>query len=184
MDNLTTYKWSLDQWHKLIETGVLADKRVELLEGEIIKVSPEGIEHRKVNDSAADYLRELLKGKAKIYEAHPISLDNSEPEPDIAIVKLPVSLYDNHHPYSQDIYWLVEVSQTTLQVDLGEKAVIYARNNIPEYWVIDLVNHRLIVHTQPIGDRYTQIIEYLAGTIKPLAFPNIAIDIHKLLADG
>ena len=181
MNNLTTYKWSISEWHELVETGMLEGKPVELLEGEIIKVSPEGIEHFYTNDSVADYLRELLRGQAKIFEAHPITLDNSEPEPDIAIVRLPKTIYRNHLPYPQDIYWLIEISNKTLKIDLSQKAVTYARNKIPEYWVIDLKNKKLIVHTQPVEEKYAQIEEYTIGVVSSQAFPQVKIAVDQLL---
>ena len=181
MNNLTTYKWSISEWHELVETGLLEGKPVELLEGEIIKVSPEGIEHFYTNDSVADYLRELLRGQAKIFEAHPITLDNSEPEPDLAIVRLPKTIYRKHLPYPQDIYWLIEVSNKTLKIDLSQKAVTYARNKIPEYWVIDLKNKKLIVHTQPVEEKYAQIEEYRVGVVCPQAFPQVKIAVDQLL---
>ena len=167
---LTTYKWSIAEWHELINSGLLAGKKVELLEGEIVQMSPEGIPHSYTQQSVSDYLRELIRGKAHIRDAHPITLDNSEPEPDIAIVCLPVSTYAQHHPYPQDIYWLIEVSNRTLTKDLEQKTITYARNGIAEYWVIDLQNNKLVVHTNPQGDRYCQIVEYKSGTISPLAF--------------
>ncbi len=195
---LTTYKWSIEEWHDLVNSGVLAGKRVELLEGEIIAMSPEGIPHRNTNHKAVKYLRKLLDGLAEVYESHPITLDNSEPEPDIAIVRLPESIYDTHHPYPEDIYWLIEISNETLtkaeqcglggfpheqlfQEDLEQKTVTYARNGIAEYWVIDLKNNKLIVHTQPQNNSYAQTIEYKTGTISPLAFPKIAIALNRLL---
>lgn len=195
---LTTYKWSIEEWHDLVNSGVLAGKRVELLEGEIIAMSPEGIPHRNTNHKAVKYLRKLLDGLAEVYESHPITLDNSEPEPDIAIVHLPKSIYDTHHPYPEDIYWLIEISNETLtkaeqcglggfpheqlfQEDLEQKTVTYARNGIAEYWVIDLKNNKLIVHTQPQNNSYAQIIEYKTGTISPLVFPKIAIALNRLL---
>ena len=109
-----TYKWSIDEWHQLVDTGVLAGRPVELLGGEIIVrwsaptqagacrlpsagealqsllanphsgLSPEREQHSYTNDDVAEYLRDLLRGKAKIRESHPVTLDNSEPEPDIA----------------------------------------------------------------------------------------------------
>jgi len=106
----TRYKWSISDWHQLVETGILADKSVELLEGEIVEMSPEGIPHSYTNDSVAEYLRNKLKGIAKVRESHPVTLDNSEPEPDIAIVRLPETIYRTHHPYPQDIYWLIEIN--------------------------------------------------------------------------
>ena len=194
----TTYKWSIGEWHELVDSGLLEGKPVEFLEGEIIEVSPEGIEHSYTNDSVVKYLRKILNGIADVKESHPITLDNSEPEPDIAVVRLPESIYRNHHPYSQDIYWLIEISNRTLikaeqrglgglpherlfQEDLNQKIITYARNGIPEYWVIDLVNQKLIVHTQ-VNDRgYSQINEYKTGTVSPLAFPDLAIALDKLL---
>jgi Uma2 family endonuclease len=82
---VSVFKWSIADWHELIESGVLAERRVELLEGEIIEISPEGAMHSSTNYSVAEYFRDLLRDRAIIREAHPITLDNSEPEPDIAI---------------------------------------------------------------------------------------------------
>ncbi|WP_107670572.1 Uma2 family endonuclease [Cyanothece sp. BG0011] len=175
------YKWSIDEWHELVNSGILEGKPVELLEGDIIEMSPEGIEHSYTNQSVSDYLRDLLKGKAQIRESHPITLDNSEPEPDIAIVRLPETIYRHHHPYPQDIYWLIEVSNKTLKKDLEQKIITYARNKIPEYWVIDLKNKKLIVHTQPQNNNYSEITEYLSGKITSQAFPYIEINLGKLL---
>lgn len=178
---ITTYKWSVAEYHSLIESGLLAGKSVELLNGEIIKMSPEGEQHSYTNDDVAELLREKLQGLAKIRESHPITLDNSEPEPDIAVVRLPKTIYTQHHPYPEDIYWLVEVSQQTLRKDLTAKSATYARNGIPEYWVIDLVNKKLIIHTAPQNNQYSQVKEYQTGTISPLAFPKIKIAINQLL---
>ena len=178
---LTTYKWSIEEWHDLVESGVLAGKKVELLEGEIVEVSPEGIPHRNTNHKAVKYFRSLLDGLAEVYESHPITLDNSEPEPDVAIVRLPENIYDTHHPYPQDIYWIVEISNRTLIRDLETKTITYARNGINEYWIIDLQNNKLIVHTQPQNNTYTQVVEYKKGTIYPLAFPQITISLDRLL---
>jgi Uma2 family endonuclease len=160
---------------------VLAGKRIELLEGEIIEMSPEGIPHSYTQQSVSDYLRELFKGKAYVRDAHPITLDNSEPEPDIAIVRLPHTIYAQHHPYAEDIYWLIEVSNETLTKDLEQKTTTYARNSIPEYWVIDLKNNKLIVRTQPQDNSYAQIVEYQTGTVSSLAFPQIVIALNRLL---
>jgi Uma2 family endonuclease len=178
---LTTYKWSIEEWHDLVNSGVLAGKRVELLEGEIIEMSPEEIPHRNTNHKVIKYLRKLLDGLAEVYESHPITLDNSEPKPDIAIVRLPENIYDTHHPYPEDIYWLIEVSNETLTKDLEQKTIIYARNGIPEYWVIDLKNNQLIVHTQPQNSSYARIVKYQVGAISPLAFSEIVIAIDRLL---
>ena len=190
---VTTYKWSISEWHNLVDTGVLDGKPVELLNGEIIEMSPEGIPHTYTNQSVSDYLRAKFKEQALIRESHPITLDNSshsppfedkrasEPEPDIAVVRLPKTIYKEHHPYAEDIYLLIEVSNSTLKTDLQVKAQIYARNGVIEYWIIDLVNKKVIVHTQPSGDSYSQVKEYRSGTISATAFPDLKIPLEQLL---
>ena len=175
------YKWSIDEWHELVDSGVLEGKPVELLEGDIVEMSPEGIEHSYTNRSIVKYLRRLLVDLAEVIQAQPITLDNSEPEPDVTIARLPEERYKRHHPYPQDIYWLIEVSNRTLKKDLEQKIITYARNGIPEYWVIDLVNKKLIVHASPQGSNYGQIVEYRSGTVIPQAFSDIEIDLDKLL---
>ena len=178
---VTTYKWTMEQWYQLIETGVLADAEVEFLDGEIIEMSPEGIPHSFTGRSVGNYLRSLLTDVALISEAYPITLDNSEPRPDIAIVRLPEAIYARHHPYPKDIYWLIEISNSTLKIDRTKKAAIYARNKISEYWILDLVNKKLIVHTEPENNEYQQVTQYQTGLVYSLAFPEIAIAINRLL---
>ena len=77
-------KWSVADYHKMIEAGILRDRNIQLIDGELIEMSPEGVTHAAYGGSIADYLREVLKGKVWIREAHPITINNSEPEPDIA----------------------------------------------------------------------------------------------------
>ena len=175
-------KWSIDEYHLMIKSGVLNNRSVELLEGEIIEVSPESPLHRFTNDSIAEYLRKQLQGRAKVFEAHPITLDNSEPEPDISIVRLPNTNYLDRHPYSEDIYWSIEVSSTTLQDDLNLKKKIYAKAGINEYWVVDLKNTKLIVFREPSGNDYKIKDTFNRGVIAPLAFPNIEMFVDNLLA--
>ena len=177
----TLAKWSVDDYHLMIESGVLNNRSVELLEGEIVEMSPEGPLHRFTNDTVAEYLRELLRGQAKVFEAHPITLNNSEPEPDIAVVRLPNSNYLTHHPYPEDIYWLVEISNTTLEEDLGRKKRIYANAGINEYWVINLKTTEIIVFREPTGNDYKTKFTVNEGTITPTACPNIQIEVKTLL---
>ena len=177
----TRYKWTVADYHQLVKTGLLEGKPVELLEGELIEKSPEGIPHSYTNRSVADYLRTLLDGLAFISEAHPITLDNSEPEPDIAIVRLPKEIYKQHHPYPEDIDWLVEIANRTLEKDLNEKTITYARNGIAEYWVIDLPNKKLWLFTQPEKQGYSQTQEFIQGSISPQSFSNVSVEVKDLL---
>ena len=128
----TLYKWTVEDYHQIIESGVLEGKSVELLRGDIVTMSPEKPIHSSRIDTVADYLRDVLRGIARVREAHPITLDNSEPEPDVAIVRLRADNYSTRHPYPQDIYLLIEVSNNTLKKDLEDKSIIYAQNSIAE----------------------------------------------------
>ena len=103
---LASIKWSVEDYHLMLQSRVFNNRACELIDGEIVEVSPESPLHRFTNDSIAEYLRELLAGKAKVFESHPITLDNSphssrqgeiirasEPEPDITVAYLPNSNY-------------------------------------------------------------------------------------------
>ncbi|AOY79033.1 MAG: Uma2 family endonuclease [Moorea sp. SIO1G6] len=179
---ITLAKWSIEDYHHMIAAGILSERHVELLEGKIIEMSPEGPLHRKINDSMADYLREKLRGRAKIYEAHPVTLPDSEPEPDIAVVKLPVSLYDHRHPSAEEIYLLIEISDTTLEKDLEQKRIAYAQAGILEYWVVDLKAQQLIVFQQPSGDSYQIKQTYSQGSLSLVVFPDIQVTVEKLIS--
>lgn len=177
----TIAKWKVEDYHKMIEAGILSDRHVELILGEIVEMSPEGPLHHFINLRVADYLRSLLGQQAVVSEAHPITLTDSEPEPDIAIVRYPNTLYINHHPYPEDIYWLIEISDSTLSKDLGIKKTAYAMAGIAEYWVINVKEKKLKVFQNPTDNNYQIEKEYTEGLISPLAFPLIKIAIQKLL---
>ena len=178
----TLAKWSVDDYHRMVEAGILCDRRVELLAGDIVEMSPETPRHYNTAKRGSKYLADLLAGSAEVRFNGPITLLDSEPEPDIAIVRPPESTYDDRHPGPDDIFWIVEVSKTSLKKDLDTKAAIYANAKLPEYWVLNLFAKKLIVLRDPQNGQYTieQTIE--VGTVAPLAFPNIQISVERLLA--
>ncbi|VEP12393.1 conserved hypothetical protein [Hyella patelloides LEGE 07179] len=180
----TLAKWTLQDYHRMIEVGILCDRHVELIEGKIIEMAPEKPLHRFTNHSIAKYLRQLLAGKAEVFEAHPITLSNSEPEPDVAIVSLPEIKYLTRHPNAQDIYWLIEISDSTLNYDLTTKKQLYAKEGIAEYWVINLQKKAIHVFRQPIDNNYNVKSEFIEGKITPLSFSNIEIEVNQILIDS
>jgi Uma2 family endonuclease len=178
---ITTAKWTIAEYHQLVETGILDDKRVELLQGIIVNMAPEGMPHAVYCTESVQYLRLLLGNRAAVREAHPITLPNdSEPEPDIAIVRAPNSQYLAHHPYPADIFWLIEYANTTLQKDLNEKKQVYAEAGIQEYWVVNLQTSELIVFQNLEIDTYTSETKLASGSISSLSFPDLQIDVIKL----
>ena len=179
---LITAKWSIDDYHLMIGAGVLDDRSLELINGEIIEMSPEGVAHSFYCRGTAKYLRSILGDRAEISEAHPITLPNndSEPEPDIAILRTPDTIYQTRHPFPADIFWLIEIANRTLVKDLGVKRDLYAQAGISEYWVMNLQAAELVVFREPIGSEYRSEICLSSGTISPLAFPEVSLDISQL----
>jgi Uma2 family endonuclease len=178
---LTTAKWTIEEYHRLVETGILADRRVELLAGIIVEMPPDGIPHAVYCTESATYFRNLLGDRAKVREGHPITLPNdSEPEPDIAIVRTPNRQYLTHHPYPADIFWLIEYADSTLRKDLNEKKRVYAAAGIQEYWVVNLQASELVVFRDLKIDTYRAETILTTGNMSPLSFPDVQIDVSKL----
>ena len=124
-----------------------------------------------------------LGNRASVRQAHPITLPNgSEPEPDVAIVKPLRSAYLKHHPYPEDIFWLMEYSEATLTKDLTIKSAVYAEVNIPEYWVINLKAQSLVVFRSPQSGEYASRGVYTTGSITPLAFPELSIPVSQIVS--
>lgn len=181
--NVTIAKWTLEQYHQMIEAGILDDQRVELLNGEIIEMSPEGEPHAFYVSTVGDYLRTLIGNRAQIRESHPITIPTtqSELEPDIAIVQPLGREYLQHHPYPKNIFWLIEFSNASLKKDLDPKAKAYATAGILEYWVVNLQGMELIVMRDPVDGAYQSQVTLTDGTIYPIAFPDVAISVKQLL---
>ncbi|NER84852.1 MAG: Uma2 family endonuclease [Leptolyngbya sp. SIO1D8] len=138
---LITAKWSLEEYHRMIAAGILSDRQVELLQGEIVEMAPEGQPHAHLSSDGADYIRVVLvlRDQAKVREEKPITLPNaSELEPDIAVVQNLGDVYLEHHPYPENIFWVIEYADSSLVTDLEIKSQVYAQAGIQEYWVVNL----------------------------------------------
>ena len=176
-------KWALDEYHSMIESGLLDGRSVELLNGEIVEMSPEGESHAYLSHEAAKYLGRLLGQQADIRQGKPItiSIGHSEPEPDIAVVQSLGREYLQHHPYPENIFWLIEFSDTSLSKDLEEKRKTYALANIQEYWVVNLRDQQIIVFRHPMHSDYQTETRLTTGSLSPLAFPAMQISVQCLL---
>jgi Uma2 family endonuclease len=181
---LTTAKWSLEDYHRMIEAGLLDDRPVELLNGEIVEMTPEREPHANSSSEAGDYLRDLLGSRAKVREGHPITIpsSNSEPEPDLAIVRRRDEGYRDHHPYPGDIFWLVEFSNSSLKKDLDPKAKAYAAAGIAEYWVVNLKAMELVVMRDPVEGEYRSQVTWWENTISPLTFADVSVSVSRMLS--
>lgn len=175
-------KWTIDDYHRLIDSGILSQRRVELLQGDLIEMAPEGPGHAYTTETGTSYLRAQLKHRALVREAHPITLAQSEPQPDIAIVRPPRNRYRQRHPSAADIFWLIEVAQSTLAYDLGEKKRVYAAADIPEYWVIELANRQIYRFRHPLGETYESELIVSQGVLQPTAFLEVNLQVEKFLS--
>lgn len=180
---ITIAKWTIDEYHRLIAAGILDSRRVELLKGEIVEMPPEGKPHAYFSSEAGEYLIRLLGERAKVRLSKPITLPNhSEPEPDVAIVQRLGRKYLDHHPYPENIFWLIEYSNSSLDKDLQIKSKIYAEVGIAEYWIINLKTRQLIVFRVPQDDEYTVKTTLTEGTIYPLAFADVAVSVNSIIS--
>ena len=181
--SVTLTKWTLDDYHRMVASGVLDDRPVELLRGEIVEMSPEGEAHAYLITETTTYLIRTVGERATVRQDHPITLPgyDSEPEPDIAVVRPRGREYLDHHPYPGDIFWLIEFSDSSLAKDLEEKRRLYAQAQVPEYWVVDLQQSRLVVFRDPGADDYLQTTTATAGVLTPLGFPDLRFPVQRLL---
>ncbi len=179
---VATYKWTIERYHQAVAAGIFDDEPIELLNGELVLMPPEGVPHAGYSSSAADYLRSLLGNRAKVREEKPITLSNhSEPEPDLAIVEPLEQIYKTqHHPYVENIFWVIEYSSTSLVKDTELKRRIYAAEGIPEYWVVNLKAMELIVYRDPVNGDYQSQVTLIEGIIRPL-FQDISVSVQRLL---
>jgi len=179
---VTLAKWTLEDYHRMIAAGILDDRRVELLNGEIVEMALEGEPHAYSCHEAGEYLTGILNERASVRQAHPVTLPNdSEPEPDLAIVQRLGREYRSHHPYPENIFWLIEYAESSLAKDLETKSKVYAEVGIPEYWVVNLKTMELLVFRDPVDGEYTTKTTLTEGVIYPITFPDVAIAVEAIL---
>ncbi|MEO1620505.1 MAG: Uma2 family endonuclease [Cyanobacteria bacterium J06632_3] len=177
----TLTRWTVEDYHQIIANGVLAGRQVELINGQILDMAPEPPIQRATYRRGAKYLEQLLRDRAVIFSAAPIVLPtDGEPQPDISVLHAPETRYDDRHPTPEDVYWLIEVSNSTLAYDLGEKAKAYALDGIEEYWVVDVKARQLWIHRVPTESGYSSVEIASAGTLSPLKMPDVAVDVERM----
>jgi Uma2 family endonuclease len=149
-----SYLISVAKYLAMCEAGILTpEDRVELLNGRLVTKMSINPPHHFVTNTLADWFRDTLPKTLTCYCPSSLPVSSSVPEPDLIVVQGPKSRYKGRHPHQGDIFVVVEVSDTSLDVDLGEKLEVYAAAKIPEYWVVDIPNRQIHVFTQPKGGK-------------------------------
>lgn len=176
-------KFTIDDYHRMIDAGILTDRHVELLDGVITELPPEKPPHSNRVRKSRKFLDRLLGDRAEVSTCLPVTLSTSEPIPDISVVQ--AIEYEDQHPGPTNIFLLIEVANTSLKDDKERKRLLYAADSIQEYWILDLANQCLIVYREPqAGDYQTQFSLQPTEQISPLAFPDVAIAVQDLLKSG
>jgi len=146
------WRLSVQQYHAMIQAGILTeDDPVELLEGWLVLKMPKSPSHRMVTRLLGKALERLLPADWYVDTQEPITIVDSEPEPDVVVVRGDTRQYHDRHPGSQDVALVVEVADTTLRRDRTLKKRLYAQAGIPIYWIVNLPERWFEVYTQPSG---------------------------------
>jgi Uma2 family endonuclease len=180
----TKHRFSVKEYYRMAETGVLRpDARVELLNGEIIDMSPIGPFHGSITKYLNRFFSSAAKSRWLMAVQDPVRLDDqSEPQPDLMLLKPVPDFYRQRHPQPEDVFLLIEVSDTTLAADQVEKLPAYGRAGVAEVWIVNLNNMTVEAYREPHFTGYGSKTLLRAGdTIAPLAFPDAALDVAELL---
>jgi Uma2 family endonuclease len=172
-----SYRFTVKDYHRMAEADVFEpDDRVELVDGEVVKMSPIGTRH-------AACVRRLTRLLMPLHEQAILSVQDpvqigefSEPQPDVALLRWRDDFYSDHHATPPDIHLVVEVADTSLRHDLIRKAPLYIAGGVPEVWVVDLVAE--VVHVTRAG---TTSQRRAGDSIFPLAFPDVVLEVAAIL---
>ena len=177
------HAYSVDDYYRMAESGILRfGDRVELIEGEIIDMVPISSRHAAAVNRISSALQLAVANRAILGIQNPIRLSHySEPQPDIALLRLCEDFYAGAHPVPADVLLIIEVAASTLDYDRNTKLPLYSRHGIPEVWLIDLDNQQFSIHSEPQGGSYasTQLLASLQQIHVPGLEP-AAIDLSGL----
>ena len=180
------YLFTVDDYYRMADAGIFTeDDRVELIEGEIVRMAPIGSLHADVVDQLNRlFIEHLTRDQARVRIQNPIRLnDRTEPQPDVVLARpRPGSPYRSVHPGPRDILLVVEIADTSLAYDRDVKTRVYARAGLPEVWIVDLTTKTVEICHSPLEGAYTQrTIVGRESTIAPQAFPDVHLSVAEIL---
>ena len=175
--------FTIEEYERMVETGILKrDDRVELIEGEIVEMSPIGDPHAAIVTNLTHLLVNLAGDRARVRVQGPVRVPpRSKPQPDLAVLRS--RSYMRAGAAAEDVLLVIEVADTSLEYDRRVKLRLYARAGIAEYWVVDANAEALDLYREPSGDGYREHRRAVRGeTVGPLAFPDAAIAVDAIFA--
>lgn len=176
--------FTVDEYHQMIEAGVLTeDDRVELLEGEIVKMTALGSPHAGCVDRLNRLFNRRVGDEAIVRIQSPIQLNEiSEPEPDVALLRPRPDFYAESHPKPEEVLLVVEVAESSVEHDRDTKIPAYGRAGIEEAWLVDLVDEVIEVYTDPSPQGYRNMRRLWRGDhFAPQAFLDVELTVDALL---
>lgn len=178
-------RFTVERYERMVEAGILTkDDRVELIDGEIVEMTPMDPAHSTVAGILGETLMRGLGERGAIRPHCPIALPpDSEPEPDIWLAEPPQHRYRTRHPRPDDLYLVVEVAETSHRRD-RRKLAIYAAAGVREAWLVDVPAERIEVHRDPSPDGYRRVetVE-TPGSVSPEAFPEVKVAVRELFPE-
>jgi len=176
--NPRRHRFTVDEYYAM---GLPADARTELIEGDIIDMSPIGSPHAGITDQLSDLLRDAAGSLARVRVQQPMRLGpHNEPQPDLALVKPRPDYYRGAHPTAPDTYLVVEIADNSLAEDLNVKVPLYARHAIPEVWVLDVNQSVLHVFCGLYEGKYTDADVVKAPSARDLTALPVRVDLSAL----
>jgi len=180
----TRRRFTAAEYHAMGEAGILAeDERVELIGGEIVRMTPIGSRHAGCVKSLIRLMGRALGDRGIVSAQDPIVLDGTtEPQPDFAILRFREDTYRSAHPQPADVLLVIEVADSSLEYDRRVKIPLYARAGIPETWLVRLEDGCIEVHRDPAATGYREMRTFRPGdAVAPLAFPDLEVAVAAVL---
>lgn len=177
-------QFTVKEYNRMIEAGILTkDDRVELIKGEIIQMAAIGRRHAACVNRLAELFILRLAQAVTIGVQNPVELnDNSEPQPDLALLRRRADFYEAGHPQPSDVLLLVEVADTTIESDREIKIPLYANSNIAEVWLVDINQRLMEVYREPSPNGYQNIQKLQPGQIIAMqAFLDVNFTVDEVL---
>lgn len=175
---------SVDDYHRMVEVGILGeDDRVQLVEGVLVAMTPQGRPHAFIIQHLTRLLVQVLGPQYAVLPQLPLTLGHdSEPEPDLAVVRAEDARSRESHPTTALL--VIEVATDSLRYDRKVKGRLYARSRIPEYWIVNLTDRLIEVRRdpEPAAARYRTLIKRAAGEdVIAASVPGVRIPVAELL---
>jgi Uma2 family endonuclease len=176
--------FTADEYGRMADAGILSeDDRVELIEGEIVEMSPIGRRHAACVNRLNRFLTTEIGQLAIVSVQNPVRLDEySEPEPDVALLRPRADFYEGAHPTPESILLVVEVADTSVDYDRDVKVPLYARAGVAEVWLVDLLQDAVEIYSHPAGGQYQASRTASRGdSLTPQYLPTVTISVDSIL---